>query len=102
MADDDKVLRARLNEELGFYPASLDEASIAEYRRRASANDDTPPTGWIGTKSEVNEQEEIEKRKKKAERGWLVEPPVPYPDYSPVEEIEKWYAVIGVRGRELP
>ena len=26
-------LRARLNDELGFYPASLDEESIAEYRR---------------------------------------------------------------------
>ena len=26
--------RAALNDELGFYPARLDEASIAEYRRR--------------------------------------------------------------------
>lgn len=26
--------RAALNEELGFYPAKLDEESIAEYRRR--------------------------------------------------------------------
>ena len=26
-------LRARLNDELGFYPAKLDEESIAEYRR---------------------------------------------------------------------
>ena len=26
-------LRARLNDELGFYPARLDEESIAEYRR---------------------------------------------------------------------
>ena len=43
------------------------------------------------------DQDEIEARKKKYTRGWLVEPPVPYPDYSPAEEIERWYAVIGVR-----
>ncbi len=30
------ILRARLNDELGFYPANLDEESIAEYRRRDS------------------------------------------------------------------
>ena len=30
------ALRARLNEELGFYPASLDPESIAEYRRKAA------------------------------------------------------------------
>ena len=29
----DAELRARLNEELGFYPAGLDPDSIAEYRR---------------------------------------------------------------------
>ena len=29
-------LRARLNDELGFYPANLDEESIAEYRREDS------------------------------------------------------------------
>jgi hypothetical protein len=29
-------LRARLNDELGFYPARLDEESIAEYRREDS------------------------------------------------------------------
>ena len=28
--------RAQLNEELGFYPANLDEASVAEYRRQAA------------------------------------------------------------------
>lgn len=28
------ALRAQLNEELGFYPANLDDESIAEYRRR--------------------------------------------------------------------
>ena len=27
-------LRARLNEELGFYPAKLDGESVAEYRRQ--------------------------------------------------------------------
>ena len=43
------------------------------------------------------DQDEIEARKKKYTSGWLVEPPVPYPDYSPGEEIERWYAVIGVR-----
>lgn len=52
--------------------------------------------GWTGT-----EREAIEARKKRAERGWIVEPPVPYPDYGPAEEIERWYAVIGVRGSEL-
>ena len=30
------ALRVRLNEELGFYPASLDPESIAEYRRKAA------------------------------------------------------------------
>jgi len=29
-------LRARLNDELGFYPARLDDESIAEYRRRGA------------------------------------------------------------------
>ena len=32
----DADLRARLNEELGFYPARLDDESIAEYRRRGA------------------------------------------------------------------
>lgn len=31
---DAAALRAALNEELGFYPANLDEKSIAEYRRK--------------------------------------------------------------------
>ena len=44
----------------------------------------------------MTEQDEIEARKKKAERGWIVEPPQPYPDYSPGEEIDRWYAVIGI------
>ena len=35
------ALRARLNEELGFYPASLDPESIAEYRRSQAVA--TPP-----------------------------------------------------------
>ena len=34
------ALRARLNEELGFYPASLDPESIAEYRRKAGDEDE--------------------------------------------------------------
>jgi hypothetical protein len=42
MADGDAELRARLNEELGFYPASLDPASIAEYRREAAEEDGLP------------------------------------------------------------
>lgn len=33
-ADEAAALRAALNEELGFYPANLDEASIGEYRRK--------------------------------------------------------------------
>ncbi len=37
MTDDDAAaLRTRLNNELGFYPASLDPESIAEYRRKAA------------------------------------------------------------------
>ena len=43
----------------------------------------------------MTEDEEIEARKKKAERGWLVEPGGPRIGFSPSEEIEKWYAVIG-------
>lgn len=31
---DAAVLRAALNEELGFYPANLDDESINEYRRK--------------------------------------------------------------------
>ena len=45
------------------------------------------------------DQDEIEARKKKYTRGWIVEPPKPNPGISAVEEIERWYAVIGVRGR---
>lgn len=30
------ALRAALNEELGFYPANLDDESVAEYRRAAA------------------------------------------------------------------
>lgn len=44
-----------------------------------------------------NDDAEIEARKKKYTRGWIVEPPVPYPDYSPRQEIERWCAVIGSR-----
>jgi hypothetical protein len=40
------ALRARLNEELGFYPASLDPESIAEYRRRA-AEEDERHARWV-------------------------------------------------------
>jgi len=58
-------------------------------------------TTGLGRGTEVTEkqydQDEIEARKRKYTRGWIVEPPVPYPDYSPGEEIERWYAVIGVR-----
>lgn len=99
----DAELRARLNAELGFYPASLDEKSIAEYRRKAAEDGDIPGSGDLGflglrtEKAEVSEDEEIEARKKKAERGWLVEPERPRVGYSPVEEIETWFAVIGLR-----
>lgn len=57
-----------------------------------SKEEDAPPL-------EPTEQEQIEARKKKAERGWLVEPERPRPGFSPVEEIERWCAVIGIRGR---
>ena len=40
------VLRARLNDELGFYPANLDEESIAEYRR-ANAIDEERNARWV-------------------------------------------------------
>lgn len=33
-ADEAATLRAALNEELGFYPANLDDESVAEYRRK--------------------------------------------------------------------
>ena len=46
----------------------------------------------------MTEDEEIEARKKKAERGWLVEPERPRIGFSPSEEIEKWCAVIGGTG----
>lgn len=37
MTDDDvAALRTRPNKELGFYPASRDPKSIAEYRRKAA------------------------------------------------------------------
>ena len=59
------ALRAQLNAELGFYPASLDPESIAEYRRKAAEED-----------------------------GRYRQPS---PGISAVGEIERWYAVIGVR-----
>ncbi len=100
MAEGDAELRAQLNKELGFYPASLDPASIAEYRRRAAEDDSgtavpasPPPT----ERTPMTEDEEIEARKKKAERGWIVEPERPRIGLSPGEEIAKWYAVIGLR-----
>ena len=49
--------------------------------------------------NEESEQDEIDARRKKYTRGWLVEPAKPNPGISPTEEIERWYAVIGVRGR---
>lgn len=92
--EDDAALRARLNEELGFYPASLDPESIAEYRRKAAEEE----SGAVGRTqlTEKSEQDEIEARKKKYTRGWLVEPARPNPGISPTEEIERWYSVIGV------
>lgn len=96
--EEDAALRARLNEELGFYPASLDPESIAEYRRRAAGE-----ANGIVRRTRVVEkqydQDEIEARKKKYTRGWIVEPEEPNPGISAGEEIERWYTVIGVRGR---
>lgn len=43
----------------------------------------------------MTEDDDIEARKKKAERGWIVESARPRTGLSPGEEIEKWYAVIG-------
>ena len=63
--DSAAALRALLNEELGFYPASLDPESIAEYRRKAAG-----------------------------ENGRCRSP---NPGISAVDEIERWFAVIGVR-----
>ena len=40
------AVRARLNEELGFYPASLDPESIAEYRRK-DAEDRERHARWV-------------------------------------------------------
>ena len=98
----DAELRAQLNEELGFYPASVDEESVARHRRKAAEEDNGTPAaavvGFTGERTVMSEHEEIEARKKKAERGWLVEPERPRVVYSPGEEIEKWYAVIGPRG----
>ena len=59
------AVRARLNEELGFYPASLDPESIAEYRRKAA--------------------EEHERCRQLS------------PGITAVEEVQRWYAVTGVR-----
>jgi hypothetical protein len=43
------------------------------------------------------EDAEIEARRKKAERGWIVEPQRPRINGSPGEEVDRWYAVIGMR-----
>lgn len=50
----------------------------------------------------MTQDEEIEARKKKAERGWILEPEPPRIGVSPAEEIDKWYAVIGVRRNTGP
>lgn len=50
----------------------------------------------------TSEQAEIEARKKKAERGWIAEPPRPRPQIGAGEEIATWYRVIGIKGREKP
>ena len=45
--------------------------------------------------SDTNGDDEIEARKKKAERGWLADPsPVPPRAYIPGEE-NKWYKMMG-------
>ena len=42
----DADLRARLNEELGFYPAKLDDESVAGYRRQ-EAEDRFRHARWV-------------------------------------------------------
>lgn len=41
-------------------------------------------------------QDEIEARKKRAERGWLADPPSPPRAYIPGEE-NKWFLMMGAR-----
>jgi hypothetical protein len=48
------------------------------------------------------EDAEIEARRKKAERGWIVEPQRPRINVSPGEEVDRWYAVIGLRDLTEP
>ena len=40
-------------------------------------------------------QDEIEARKKKAERGWLADPPPPPPRPQPHDHIDKWRRMYG-------
>ena len=40
-------------------------------------------------------QDEIEARKKKAERGWLADPPPPPPRSQPHDHIDKWRRMYG-------
>ena len=40
-------------------------------------------------------QDEIEARKKKAERGWLADPPRPSPSPQPHDHIDKWRRMYG-------
>jgi len=40
--------------------------------------------------------EEIEARKKKAERGWIGEPPAPRQPLPPAH-IDKWFTMMGAR-----
>ena len=40
-------------------------------------------------------QDEIEARKKKAERGWLADPPPAPPESLPAHHIDKWWRMHG-------
>ncbi len=53
--------RAQLNEELGFYPANLDEESVADYRRkdaeyRRRDGGRTHPHRWAHLKGQAEER----------------------------------------------
>ncbi len=47
-------------------------------------------------------QDEIEARKKKAERGWLADPPPPPPSPQPHDRADKWRRMYGQMPPENP
>jgi len=47
-------------------------------------------------------QDEIEARKKRAERGWLADPPPPPPSPQPHDRADKWRRMYGQMPPENP